>query len=71
MTETPISLTNLSLTTFSGNDPNYSALEFWNSVEQKINFSLGPTRDHMMPAKRKIMKIGKGTYLDLCSLILP
>ena len=41
MTETPISLTNLSLTTFSGNDPNYNALEFWNSVEQKINFSLG------------------------------
>ena len=53
MTETPISLTNLSLTTFSGNDPNYSALEFWNSVEQKINFSLGAHPGSSDPGKKK------------------
>ena len=33
----------MSLVTFSGNDPRQNANEFWSSVEQKINFSLGTT----------------------------
>ena len=33
----------MSLVTFSGNDPRQNASEFWNFVEQKINFSLGKT----------------------------
>ena len=31
----------MSLVTLSGNDPRQYASDFWNSVEQKINFSLG------------------------------
>ena len=41
MADTPISHPNLSLMTFSGNDPNQKATAFWNSVENKILFSLG------------------------------
>ena len=41
MADTPISHPNLSLMTFSGNDPNQNATAFWNSVENKILFSLG------------------------------
>ena len=41
MADAPISLSNVSLTTFSGNDPSQSALDFWNSVDQKVKFSLG------------------------------
>ena len=33
----------MSLVTFSGNDPRQNASDFWNSVDQKINFSLGTT----------------------------
>ena len=33
----------MSLVTFSENDPRQNAREFWNSVEQKINFALGTT----------------------------
>ena len=40
-TETPITHPNLSLVSFSGNDPNQDATSFWNSVENKILFSLG------------------------------
>ena len=39
--ETPITHPNLSLVSFSGNDPNQDATSFWNSVENKILFSLG------------------------------
>ena len=42
MADTPISHPNLSLMTFTGNDPNQNATAFWNSVENKILFSLGP-----------------------------
>ena len=38
--ENPITHPNLSLVSFSGNDPNQDAT-FWNSVEYKILFSLG------------------------------
>ena len=41
MADTPISHPNLSLMTFSGNDANQNATAFWNSVENKILFSLG------------------------------
>ena len=41
MTDASISLSNVSLTTFSGNDPSQSALEFWNSVDQKVKLLLG------------------------------
>ena len=41
MADAPISLSNVSLTTFSGNDPSQSALDFWNSVDRKVKFSLG------------------------------
>ena len=41
MADTPISHPNLSLRTFSGKDPNQNATAFWNSVENKILFSLG------------------------------
>ena len=41
MADAPISLSNVSLTTFSGNDLSQSALDFWNSVDQKVKFSLG------------------------------
>ena len=40
MANAPISLSNVSLTTFSGNDPSQSALDFWNSVDQKVKFLL-------------------------------
>ena len=43
MAEAPISLSSVSLVTFSGNDPNQNALEFWNSIDQKVKFSLGTT----------------------------
>ena len=43
LTDTPLSHPKMSLVTFSGNDPRQNATEFWNSVEQKINFSLGTT----------------------------
>ena len=43
LTDTPLSHPNMSLVTFSGNDPRQNANEFWSSVEQKINFSLGTT----------------------------
>ena len=39
--ETPITHPNLSLVSFSGNDPNQDATSFCNSVENKILFSLG------------------------------
>ena len=39
--ETPITHSNLSIVSFSGNDPNQDATSFWNSVENKILFSLG------------------------------
>ena len=39
--ETPITHPNLSLVSFSGNDRNQDATSFWNSVENKILFSLG------------------------------
>ena len=39
--EIPITHPNLSLVSFSGNDPNQDATSFWNSVENKILFSLG------------------------------
>ena len=39
--ETHITHPNLSLVSFSGNDPNQDATSFWNSVENKILFSLG------------------------------
>ena len=41
MADAPISLSNVSLTTFSGNDQSQSALDFWNSVDQKVKFSMG------------------------------
>ena len=41
MADTPISHPNLSLMTFLGNDLNQNATAFWNSVENKILFSLG------------------------------
>ena len=41
MADAPISLSNVSLTAFSSNDPSQSALDFWNSVDQKVKFSLG------------------------------
>ena len=43
LTNTTLSHPNMSLVTFSGNDPRQNANEFWSSVEQKINFSLGTT----------------------------
>ena len=43
LTDTPLSHQNMSLVTFSGNDPRQNARDFWNSVEQKINFALGKT----------------------------
>ena len=39
--ETPITHPNLSLVSFSSNDPNQDATSFWNTVENKILFSLG------------------------------
>ena len=39
--ETPITHPNLSLVSSSGNDPYQDATSFWNSVENKILFSLG------------------------------
>ena len=33
----------MSLVTFTGNDPRQNASDFWNSVEQKRNLSLGTT----------------------------
>ena len=39
--ETPITHPNFSLVSFSGNNPNQDATSFWNSVENKILFSLG------------------------------
>ena len=39
--ETPITHPELSLVSFSGNDPIQDATSFWNSVENKIPFSLG------------------------------
>ena len=41
MADTPIFHPNLSLMTFLGNDPKKNATAFWNSVENKILFSLG------------------------------
>ena len=41
MADIPISHPNLSLMTFSGNDPNQNATAFWNSVENKTIFSIG------------------------------
>ena len=41
MADAPISLSNVSLTTFSGNDPSQNALDFRNSVDQKVKFLLG------------------------------
>ena len=43
LTDNPLSHPNMSLVTFSGNDPRQNANEFWSSVEQKTNFSLGTT----------------------------
>ena len=40
MADNPISHPNLSLMTFSGNDPDKNASAFWNNVENKIIFSL-------------------------------
>ena len=40
MADAPISLSYVSLTTFSGNDQSQSAFDFWNSVDQKVKFSL-------------------------------
>ena len=36
--ETPTTHPNLSLVSFSGNDPNQDATSFWNSVEKKYSF---------------------------------
>ena len=44
--ETPITHPNLSLLSFSANDPNQDATSFWNSVENKILFSLGTRLQH-------------------------
>ena len=41
MADAAISQSNVSLTTFSGNDPSQSALDFWNSDDQNVKFSLG------------------------------
>ena len=41
MADAPISLRNVSLTTFSGNDPIQSALNFLNSVDQRAKFLIG------------------------------
>ena len=41
--DTPLSHPNISLVIFSGNDPRQIASDFWNSVDQKINFSLSTT----------------------------
>ena len=51
MADAPISLSNVSLTTFSGNDSSLSALDFWNSVDQKVQFSLGVVST--VPDKKK------------------
>ena len=37
--ETPITHPNLSLVSFSGNDPNQDATSFWNSVDNKKLFT--------------------------------
>ena len=37
MADTPISHPNLSLMTFSGNDPNQNATAFWNSRPKRTN----------------------------------
>ena len=43
LTDTPLSHPNMSHATFLGNDPRQNANEFWSSIEQKLNFSLGTT----------------------------
>ena len=50
--ETPITHPNLSLVSFSDDDPNQDAISFWNSVQNKILISLGtrPTA----PAAQKL-----------------
>ena len=53
--ETPITHPNLSLISFSGNDPNQDATSLWKSVENKILFSLGtrPTSPAAQPSYDK------------------
>ena len=64
MAEAPISLSSVSLVTFSGNDPNQNALEFWNSIDQKVKFSLGTTIP-TDPDKKRVTKVDKGLFLAL------
>ena len=60
MDDAPISLSNLSLTTFSGKDPSKSALDFWNSVDQKNCWELFL----LILIRIKNMKIDRDHYLS-------